>query len=98
MESLSASQASQLRTIVRRSPLLSTVLDRWADIGLPDCWLAAGAIAQTVWNDAFHLPPSYGISDIDLVYFDPNDLSEQAEAQHSIKSGSYSPTSPHELI
>lgn len=50
---------------------------------MPDCWLVAGVLAQTVWNDAFGLPSTHGISDIDLVYFDGDDLSEEAEARHS---------------
>jgi len=78
-------QVAQVRAILRRSPILTSILDRWANISLPDCWLVAGTLAQTVWNDAFHLPPSYGISDVDLVYFDINDLSEDAEAQHSTR-------------
>ena len=80
-----AAQVARLRAMVRRSPMLATVLERWADISLPDCWLVAGALAQTVWNDAFDLPPSQGISDIDLVYFDDGDLSEEAEARHSAR-------------
>ncbi len=70
---------------MRRSPLVATVLDRWTEIGLPDCWLAAGVLAQTVWNDAFGLPSTHGISDIDLVYFDGDDLSEEAETRHSVR-------------
>ena len=45
----------------------------------------AGVLAQTVWNDAFGLPSTHGISDIDLVYFDGDDLSEEAEARHSTR-------------
>jgi hypothetical protein len=75
----------RLRAVVRRSPLVATVLDRWASIELPDCWLVAGVLAQTVWNDAFGFPPAYGISDIDLVYFDAGDLSEEAETRHSAR-------------
>ncbi len=61
------------------------VSDRWFDIHLPDCWLVAGCLAQTVWNDAFGLPATYGISDIDLVYFDGDDLSQEAEAEHAAR-------------
>ncbi len=45
--------------------------------------MAAGALAQTVWNDRFAFPPFYGINDIDIVYFDDSDLSAEAEAAHS---------------
>lgn len=73
----------QLRSILARSPIVATVIDRWPQIGLPDCWLAAGCLAQTVWNDAFGLPSMHGLSDIDLVYFDGSDLSQEAEAAHA---------------
>lgn len=56
------------------------MLERWADIGLPDGWLVAGAVTQTVWNAKSGLPPEHGIRDLDIVYFDDNDLSAEAEA------------------
>lgn len=73
----------QLRSILARSPIVATVIDRWPQIGLPDCWLAAGCLAQTVWNDALGLPATHGLSDIDLVYFDGGDLSQEAESAHA---------------
>ena len=76
-------QAGLLRPILARSPIVATVLDRWLAIGLPDCWLVAGCLAQTVWNDAFGLPATHGISDVDLVYFDGSDLSADAETRHA---------------
>lgn len=75
----------ELQAIVSKSPLLSSVLGEWDKIALPDSWLVAGAIAQTVWNDAFGFPPAYGIQDVDIVYFDPDDLSEDSEAEHSAR-------------
>jgi hypothetical protein len=74
-----------LRSILQRSPIVSAVVDRWPGIGLPDCWLAAGCLAQTVWNGAFGLEPTHGISDIDLVYFDGSDLSQEAEAAQATR-------------
>jgi hypothetical protein len=65
-----------LEQAVRANPYLAPILDRFDEIGLPDCWLAAGAIAQTVWNRLHGREPAAGIGDIDLVYFDAGDLSE----------------------
>jgi len=79
------SQRVDLQTIVRKSPLLSPILGNWNRIALPDAWLVAGAIAQTVWNHAFGMPPTHGINDIDIVYFDGADLSEDAEAAHATR-------------
>lgn len=75
----------QLQTITLESPLLSPILRNWEKIALPDCWLVAGAVAQTVWNHAFGLPLTHGINDVDIVYFDAGDLSERAEAEHALR-------------
>ncbi|MBZ7922339.1 nucleotidyltransferase family protein [Ensifer adhaerens] len=80
-------EREELRAIVLKSPLLSPILANWERIALPDGWLVAGAIAQTVWNHAFGLPPTHGISDIDIVYFDGDDLSEETEAGHAARIG-----------
>ena len=82
---MTTSEQAELEDIVFGSPLLGSLLRRWDEIALPDCWLVAGAIAQTVWNHAFGLPLSHGINDLDIVYFDADDLSEQAEASHAAR-------------
>ncbi len=65
------------------NPSIQAVWNAWGALELPDCWLVAGCLAQTVWNERFGLPVDYGISDLDLVYFDPSDLSEQTEQRHA---------------
>ncbi|MGY5777529.1 nucleotidyltransferase family protein [Rhizobium sp. LEGMi135b] len=82
---MTTGEQTELEDIVFKSPLLMRLLQRWSEIALPDCWLVAGAIAQTVWNHAFGLPPSHGINDLDIVYFDADDLSEQAETGHAAR-------------
>jgi hypothetical protein len=56
------------------------ILDRAAALNLPDWWLTAGAIYQSVWNRLNGKPASTGILDYDLFYFDETDLSAEAEA------------------
>lgn len=65
---------------LRRNPDLATLLDGFAAIGLPDCWIVAGAVTQTLWNDAHGFPPGHAIRDIDIIYHDAADLSAEAEA------------------
>ncbi len=57
------------------------ILDRLPSLGLPDAWLVAGCLFQTVWNVRSSRPPESQIKDYDLFYFDPSDLSEAAEAR-----------------
>ena len=46
---------------------------------LPDAWLVAGSVYQSYWNALTGRPPTEGIKDYDLFYFDPTDLSYEAE-------------------
>ena len=82
---MSHNQETELQAVLSRSPIVATIVDRWSEIRLPDCWLVAGCLAQTVWNDAFGLPATHGITDIDLVYFDGSDLSQGAEASQAAR-------------
>jgi len=59
------------------------ILERLPALGLPDAWLVAGCLFQTVWNVRSGQPPESQIKDYDLFYFDPSDLSEAAEARVS---------------
>ena len=71
--------ADRLVAHLRGSAVLWEFLERLADLGLPDCYLGAGCVAQTVWNAAHGKAPEADISDYDVVYFDVADLTEHAE-------------------
>jgi len=57
------------------------VLAIGAEQALPNWYLGAGGIAQTVWNLQHGVEPAVGIKDYDLVHFDPADLSVEADRQ-----------------
>ena len=57
------------------------LLQRLPDLNLPDAWLVAGCLFQTVWNLRSGRPPEAQIKDYDLFYFDASDLSASAEAR-----------------
>lgn len=68
----------ELIEALRGSDSLRGALDRLPELRLRDCHLGAGCVAQTVWNLKYGEFLHAGITDYDLVYFDP-DLSEDAE-------------------
>lgn len=68
-----------LESTLRANPVCAAILDGAGALGLPSWYLGAGAVAQTVWNRAHGRIPGADIADYDLVYFDPNDLSEESE-------------------
>ena len=73
---------------VARNSVNRAILSRWNDLDLPDAWLVAGCLFQTVWNLQAGLAPETGIKDYDLFYFDPSDLSESAEAEAQARAAS----------
>lgn len=64
---------------IAHNPANAAILARWSELALPDAWLVAGCLFQTVWNLRTGRPPGAGIKDHDLFYFDPYDLSEAGE-------------------
>jgi uncharacterized protein len=72
-------QLDALRATLARNELLMEVLARAAKLDLPGWYLTAGCLFQTVWNAVTGRPPSEGIRDYDLFYFDDSDLGWDAE-------------------
>lgn len=68
-------------TDIGTNPANRAILARWQRLALPNAWLVAGCLFQTVWNLKAQRPPGENIKDYDLFYFDPQDLSAPAEAQ-----------------
>lgn len=75
----------RLEALFAFSPALRGLIERWNAIALPDVWLSGSVMAQTVWNARFGLMPEYGIADLDLVYFDGHDLSQEGEERHAAR-------------
>ena len=67
-------QIERLEAALRRHETLWQIVGCLENIDLPDCWLVAGAVAQTVWNIALGRPAQSGIKDADVVYFDAEKL------------------------
>jgi len=73
---------NDLEIALRQNKWLGEILERFEAVALPDSWLVAGCIAQTIWNLGCGQPAEFGLKDVDLVYFDEQDLSFEAEASH----------------
>ena len=80
MPSWTDAQAAFIAQVVR-NPASAAILDRWSALDLPDGWLVAGCLFQSVWDLRGGRPVQEGIRDYDVFYFDPADLSEAAERE-----------------
>ncbi|CAM5627632.1 nucleotidyltransferase family protein [Streptomyces hirsutus] len=79
-------QLDSLRAVLSRNDVLTEVLTRTATLDLPGWYVTAGCLFQTVWNVVTDRPPTSGIKDYDVFYFDGSDLSWEAEDE-VIKAG-----------
>ncbi len=70
---------ARLGASLEANRVVSKILEGAPRLALPDWYLGAGCVAQTVWNELHGFPPTVNISDYDLVYFDRSDLSEDSE-------------------
>lgn len=80
-----AAQLDALQGILSQNRVLVGVLERAAAMDLPNWYLTAGGVVQTVWNVVTGRPPTKGIKDYDLFYFD-DDTSWDAE-DRAIRAG-----------
>ena len=72
-------QLAQFERIVSSNPTIAATLSLAHQLDLPNWYLTAGAVFQTVWNCLTRRDPEQGIRDYDLFYFDRSDVSWEAE-------------------
>ena len=78
-------QCAILHRILKQNTALYQVIRNLYRLNLNDCYVGGGCVFQTVWNYQMGFEPNYGITDIDLIYFDDSDLSEDAENKAIIR-------------
>jgi uncharacterized protein len=69
-----------LEDILRRAPLLMEALRAAREVDAPDWLINAGAIRDVVWDDLHGRPLTTPPRDVDLGFFDPDDLTPEHEA------------------
>jgi hypothetical protein len=57
------------------NPAIVELLPRLRKAGLKDCYLTAGCLFQTLWNQSSGRAADWGVKDYDVFYFDDSDLS-----------------------
>jgi uncharacterized protein len=65
---------ARLSAVVRGAPHLMSAMVAARDADPPDWLITAGALRDAVWDDLHGLPPTTMPRDIDLGFFDPDDL------------------------
>ena len=74
-------QSALLESILQKNSGVYQVISALGQFKLPNAYVAAGCISQTVWNFQEGKPLQNGISDIDVIYYDNKDMSSESEAE-----------------
>lgn len=83
-------QNEMIISILKQNKELMSILRYVEKLQLPNFYISAGSIFQTVWNYYDKKPLNYGIKDIDVIYFNKNDLSVNTDLMYYKKIQEYS--------
>lgn len=67
--------------IIKNNKDLTKILDYLEELQLPNFYIAAGSVFQTIWNYLDNKPLNFGIKDIDIIYYDSNNLTKESEKE-----------------
>ncbi len=92
------SEEKELIKIIKQQPWLIEALEQAKSLNLPDWYIAAGAIRNTVWNYYHKFPTDKNQNDVDVVYFDPKDMKGKKEKEYENKLKSINPKLNWEVV
>lgn len=75
------SQIEHLTDFFRANEKVWYVIENAHKLKLPNWYIGAGCLVQTIWNIQSGFAPEQSIKDIDLIYFDNSDFSKEKERQ-----------------
>lgn len=69
-------------SILGKNKDLMAVLDYITELKLPNFYIAAGAVFQTIWNYYDGKDLNFGIKDIDVIYYNNSNLSVEKDLEY----------------
>ena len=69
-------------SILEQNTELMDILDYVYKLELPNFYIAAGSVFQTIWNYYDKKSLNYGIRDIDIIYYNKNDISVDTDIHY----------------
>ncbi|MFN1650305.1 nucleotidyltransferase family protein [Vibrio rotiferianus] len=67
----------KLVQLLAKDPIRVQALQCVRSLNLPDCYIAAGFVRNLVWDHLHQKHNPTPLNDLDVVYFDPNELDEK---------------------
>lgn len=89
---------SALRRLLLAEPPFVRLLEALRQERLPDAWIAAGALRNTVWDRLHGFTERHGPGDVDVVYYDPVAPSPRRDAEIQARLAARLPDVPWEVV
>lgn len=84
----------ELLLLVERDQWLMDVLNTVKRLGLPDWWICAGFVRSKIWDTLHGFTERTPLPDIDVIYFDPVNVSEEVDRNLELKLTFLLPDNP----
>ncbi len=65
--------------LITQDEWMMQILKIVRDLNLPDCWIGAGFVRNKVWDHLHGYSERTPLADVDIIYFDPDNLDEAIE-------------------
>jgi len=72
--------------LIKQDQWMMDILSAVEKLGLPDWWIGAGFVRSKVWDYLHGYKRRTPLPDVDVIYFDPDDFSQEEETSFSVKS------------
>ncbi len=89
---------NKLIEIIQNEGWLMEGLRNVRSLNLPDWYVAAGAIRNTVWNKLHGISGNSNMADIDVVYFDDSDMEGEIEKESEKRLMAMNPSLNWEVV
>ena len=74
--------AGDITRLIRSDSWRMRALIAASALPLPDCWIAAGFVRNAVWDALHGYERPTPLNDVDVLYFDPGDVSRACECRY----------------
>lgn len=73
---------NEILNLIKKDEWMMEVLNAADKLQLPDCWVCAGFVRSKVWDHLHGHVERTPLGDIDVIYYDENNLDEKLEKEY----------------
>ncbi|MDN3617329.1 nucleotidyltransferase family protein [Vibrio gallaecicus] len=77
--------------LIKQESTRVKTLDCVAQLGLPQCFIAAGFVRNLVWDSLHNFEKPTPLNDVDVIYFDPDELHSESYLLYEAQLNSWMP-------